>query len=82
MGEVHTASYLASGASVTSLLRARVPARAICSASAAALSIPAAVRLSVAAKPQQPCASRRIPMPCDSALETCPVLPFLVEMSR
>ena len=72
----------ASGASAISRVRAAVPARAISRASAAALSMPAGVKSSVAAKPQDPCASTRIPMPCDSALETWPVLPFLVEISR
>jgi hypothetical protein len=40
------------------------------------------VRSSVAANPQQPSASTRIPMPTDSSLETWPGLPFLVPSSR
>ena len=77
-GETQVASCFSSGASVTSCFLARALERAMSTASAAADSTPARVRSSVAAKPQQPSASTRIPMPTDSSLETWPGLPFLV----
>ena len=81
-GETQVASYFCSGASTTSCFRAAVPERAICSARAAADWMPSLLRSSVAANPQQPNASTRIPIPMDSELETWPALPFLVVTSR
>ena len=44
-----------------------------------AASMPAGVRSSVAAKPQQPLASTRMPTPRDSVDEMFAILPFLVD---
>ena len=82
IGDTHVASYFPSGASVISRFDAARLARAISSARAAAASTPSRVKSSVAANPQQPFASTRMPMPVDSELETCPALPFLVVISR
>ncbi len=57
-------------------------ARAISTASAAAEAMPSGERSSVAANPQHPEASTRMPTPWDSELETWPALPFLVVTSR
>ena len=63
-GETQTASYLSSGASATSCLRAAVPgARDLERQARRRVRCLRAVRSSVAAKPQQPPASTRIPRP-------------------
>ena len=82
-GETQVASYFSSGASATSPAcaprcrrgRSRGPARR-------RLRCRPCVRSSVAANPQQPKASTRIPTPSDSELDTWPALPFLVVTSR
>src|SRR5258708_1943129 len=81
-GEVQVDSYLYSGARTTSYFFAMALARAMEIASAAVDCKPPGVRSSVAANPQHPSASTRMPTPIDSAPDTVAARPFLVVRPR
>ena len=81
-GEIQTASCFSSGASRTSFFFAAALERAISQASAAAAASPRRLRSSVAANPQHPSTSTRIPAPSDSPLDRPPTFPFLVATCR
>ena len=61
---------------------ASADAFAMATASAAQAAIPSRVRRSVEAKPHDPCAITRMPMPKDSDSASVPTCPFFVERSR